>query len=137
MSEDIRQEERTLVVDIFSKELKASGYTRHKAREIVVCGLLGLERKRKRREREGETFHRRARMTIQKRTNKKLHGKQSWFKTKPRDGAEELEKMKENRERLRDDEDIYWKEKKCRQPRTIPNWIQKQSSLCHTHLIAL
>ena len=105
MSKDISQGERTTVADIFTKELKASGYTRHKAREIVVCGLLGLERKRKRREREGERFHRRAKTTIQKRTSKKLHGKQSWFKNKPKDIAEELEKRKENRERLREEEE--------------------------------
>ena len=94
-----------MVVDTFTSELKNSGYGRANAREIVVCGLLGLERKRKRRERDGEKFHRRARTTITKRTAKKLHGKQSWFKNKPRDKAEEFEKKKEHRERLREEED--------------------------------
>ena len=104
MSEDISQEERTLTVDRFTKELKNSGYTRPKAREIVVCGLLGLERKRKRRVRDGEAFHRRANTTLAKRTAEKLHGKQSWYKTKPRDKAEEIEKSKEDRERIREDD---------------------------------
>ena len=46
-----------------------------------MCGLLGLERKRKRRKREGHKFHRRAKNTLNQRTMKKLNGKQSWYKT--------------------------------------------------------
>jgi hypothetical protein len=97
ISMDKSQSERTGVVDTFTRELKNSGYSRSKAREIVVCGLLGLERKKKRRKRERQPFHRPAKSTLNKRTVKKLNGKQSWFK--PRDEIEEMEKRKENRER--------------------------------------
>ena len=99
MSESRTHAERTAVVDQFTKELKNSGYTRSKAREIVVGGLLGLERKRKRRKREGHKFHRRAKNTLNQRTMKKMNGKQSWYKTKQSDKIEEREKRKENRER--------------------------------------
>ena len=100
MSESRTQAERTAVVDQFSKELKNSGYTRSKAREIIVCGLLGLERKRKRRKREGQKFHRRAKNTLSQRTVKKLTGKQSWYKLKQSDKIEETDKRKEYRERI-------------------------------------
>ena len=58
VSEDRSQAERVGIVDTLTKELKNSGYTRPKAREILVSGLLGMERKRKRRAREGQSFHR-------------------------------------------------------------------------------
>ena len=112
ISDDKPQSERTRVVDTFTGELKNSGYSRSKAREIVVCGLLGLERKRKRRKREGEPFHRAGKNTLNKRTVKKLNGKQSWFKNKPRDPIEEKEKMKENRERENLEETFQKAEKK-------------------------
>ena len=43
ISEKIPQKERVDIIDKFTRELKNSGYSRRKAREIVVCGLLGLE----------------------------------------------------------------------------------------------
>ena len=92
------------MVDTFTGELKNSGYARSKAREIVVCGLLGPERKKKRRKREGQPFHRRAKITLKQRTIKKLNGKQSWFRNKPRDPIEEMENRKENRERENQEE---------------------------------
>ena len=87
---------------------------RSKAREIVVCGLLGLERKRKRRKREGQKFHRRAKNTLSQRTVKKLTGKQSWYKMKPRDEIEEMEKRKEHKERI----EMEKLEKKKKQDKT-------------------
>ena len=83
------------MVDNFTKELKNSGYTRKRAREIVVCGLLGMERKKKRRKREGLPFHRTGKSTAVKRNIKKLTGKTQWFKNRKKDVAEELEKRKE------------------------------------------
>ena len=73
------------LVDEFTRELKNSGYTRRRAREIVVCGLLGVERKKLRRERQGQKFHRRGKSTFTERTKKKLIGKTAWFKNKPED----------------------------------------------------
>ena len=97
MSEDRNQIERTAVVNTFTKELKNSGYSRAKAREIIVCGLLGLERKKKRRRREGQQFHSRAMSTLNQKTTKKLTGKQSWYKQKSKNMEEEKEKRKETR----------------------------------------
>ena len=48
-SQDISMEERLVVINQLTRELKNSGYGRKAAREIVVCGLLGLQRKRLRR----------------------------------------------------------------------------------------
>mgnify|MGYP001221179344 CR=1 FL=1 len=52
VSEDRSSDERIKVIDDFTRELKSSGYNRPQAREIIVCGLLGLQRKRKRRKRD-------------------------------------------------------------------------------------
>ena len=70
----ISQDERIRIVDEFSKELKSSGYSRRRAREIVVCGLLGLERKRDRRRRQGMKFHRTGKQTLSQRLRKQLTG---------------------------------------------------------------
>ena len=82
-----------------------------KAREIVVFGLLGVERKRLRRARQGQSFHRRGKHTIGQRAVKKLNGKTSWYKTKPKDVEEEKEKRKENLERSSQKEEVTegWK----------------------------
>ena len=61
---------------------------------------VGLERKRTRRKREGQNFHRKGKHTLQKRNLKKLNGKSSWFKNKPVDKDEEEQKKKEKKERL-------------------------------------
>ena len=100
ISEKISQTERVDIINKFTRELKNSGYNRKRAREIVVCGLLGLERKRVRRKREGQSFHRKGKNTLQKRNIKKLDGKSNWFKNKPLDQEEEKQKRKEKRERI-------------------------------------
>ena len=71
----------------------------------MVCGLLGLERKRMRRRRQNQNFHRRGKSTIGQRAIKKLNGKTSWFKTKPKDAEEEKVKRKENKERTSQEEE--------------------------------
>ena len=43
--ESIPQQEKTAIVNNYTKQLKNSGYSRKRAREIIVCGLLGLARK--------------------------------------------------------------------------------------------
>ena len=102
LSPDRTSHERTRVIDEFTKELKSSGYSRAQAREVIVCGLLGLARKRKRREREGEEFYRTGRSTLNKRNLKRLGEKQNWFKKKLISEEERVEKKKEDRERIRD-----------------------------------
>ena len=99
-SDKISQKERVDIINKFTRELKSSGYTRRRAREIVACGLLGLERKGIKRKREGQSFHRKGKNTLHKRNLQKLNGKSSWFKNKPVDKDEEKQKKKESRERL-------------------------------------
>ena len=67
VSNRIGEEERVKLVDEFTRELKNSGYTRRRAREIVVCGV---ERKKLRRERQGQKFHRRGKSTLTEKTKK-------------------------------------------------------------------
>ena len=104
ISEKISIEEKVQVINSFTQELKNSGYNRKRAREIVVCGLMGLERKRMRRKREGQPFHRPGKMTAGKRNRKKLTGKTDWFKTKSRDIEEEEMKKRELKERIMEPE---------------------------------
>ena len=61
---------------------------------------------RRRGGKEKESHFTQQKRTLAKRTFKKLNGKQSWYKTKPVDRAEENEKMKERRERAEDDQTI-------------------------------
>ena len=77
--------------------MKNSGYSRKQAREAIVCGLLGTERKIKRRARQGQQFHRKGSTTLLARTRKKLTGKTNWFKNKKKDEAEDKERRKELR----------------------------------------
>ena len=81
--------------------MKNSGYSRKQAREAIVCGLLGTERKIKRRARQGQKFHRKGSTTLLARTRKKLTGKTNWFKNKKKDEAEDMERRKETMERRR------------------------------------
>ena len=64
-----------------------------------------LQRKRKRRSREGEDFYRAGHKTIKKRNKKKLSEKKNWFKKKEMCEEEREEKRKEDRERTRDEDE--------------------------------
>ena len=97
----IGQGEQDQIVNRLTQEMKNSGYSRKQAREAIVCGLLGVERKKIRRQREGQKFHRKAATTLLARTRKKLIGKTSWFKNKKHDKEEEVERRKETKERKR------------------------------------
>ena len=52
-----------------------------------------------------QNFHRREKSTIGQRAIKKLNGKTSWFKTKPKDAEEEKVKRKEYKERTSQEEE--------------------------------
>ena len=70
-----------------------------------MCGLLGLQRKRKRRKREGDEFYRAGHKTIWKRNRKKLSERKNWFKMKEMCDEEIQEKRKENKERTHEEEE--------------------------------
>ena len=59
ISDKTALEEKMNVINNFTRELKNSGYSRKRAKEILVCGLLGLERKGLRRWRQGQNAQKR------------------------------------------------------------------------------
>ena len=92
-------QERLTIINQYTQQLKTSGYSWARAREIIVCGLLGLERKRERRRRNGEKFHRKAASTLAGRYRKKLTGKTDWYREKKREPEERKLLQKEWREK--------------------------------------
>ena len=100
--------EERRVIDHFTTQLKTSGYSRRKCREIVVAGTLGWIRKMMRREESGEGFYRGAASTIRGRMRKKLLDPVNWYKSKQKTEEEQkLEKdtpRERKRKRKEDDE---------------------------------
>ena len=74
-------EEISKVMEVFIGEMKTSGYDRGETREVVTFGIIGWQRKVKRKEEEGR-FYRSAKSTLNQRCRKKLLEKTSWYKKK-------------------------------------------------------
>ena len=73
VSPEIKQEEILRIVEHYIMQLKISGYSRRDCREIVVCGLVGFMRKRKKRlEENGGKAYKKGKDTIKTRNKKKL-----------------------------------------------------------------
>ena len=81
-------------MDHMTTQLKGSGYTRRQSREIIVAGMLGWMRKRRRRQAEGRDFYRGAASTLRQRMRKKLLDPVNWYKEKKRIEGNELEEEK-------------------------------------------
>ena len=77
------------VINKYTYKLKASGYSRDQAKEIVVSGLRGFKNKIRRRIREGQPFYRPARKTLSMRVRKKLTEKNTWYKKTGRKKGED------------------------------------------------
>ena len=75
-------EETSNIMEVFTQQLKSSGYSRKTTREIVVSGTVGWKRKIKRRAEDGTDFYRSAKSTLAGRCRKKLLEKVTF--TKPR-----------------------------------------------------
>ena len=84
-SEDVDFKERIKVIDEYSDQLRASGYSPEQAQRIVVAGLTGYERKLKKSTEEKIDLHRSAAGSLESRIKKKLLGRQTWYKNKKRD----------------------------------------------------
>ena len=87
----VEKEEIIGVMETLIRELKTSGYNRGEAKEIVVGGMTGWQRKMKRREEEG-SIYRSASSTMSQRCRKKVLEKTSWYKGKRKredEGGEE------------------------------------------------
>ena len=95
----VEKEEILKVGEQFIRELKVSGYNRKEAREIVVSGMTGWQRKIKRREEDGGEMYKNARSTLPKRCRKKLLEKTNWYKKRKRDSEDDGEKYLEDGER--------------------------------------
>ena len=82
MTEKLDQDTRDRVVDQFSDKLRTSGYNTIQIKQIIISGLKGYERRR-RREMEGGTPIHRMKYTMQKgRDLRKLVEKKNWYRRK-------------------------------------------------------
>ena len=70
--EGTSNDDKILVVEDFTRQIKNSGFTRSEAREIVTSGIKGWKSRQARRAEEGLPFYRNAKSTVGKRYKKKL-----------------------------------------------------------------
>ena len=78
----VPQSERNKIVNDYTDRLTRSGYSLSQAKEIVVSGLTGYEKKVARAARTNVPLHRPASSTLKTRLHKKLTQRQNWFKEK-------------------------------------------------------
>ena len=81
-SEDVEDSVRIDIVDTFSSQLKASGYSHEQNVKIVKAGLTGYENLLKKCKLGKAKMHRLASEGFESRRRKKLLGKSNWFKKK-------------------------------------------------------
>ena len=89
--ERMPESEKLEVVDMFTHQLKNSGYSRQECREIVMSAVKSWLRRHQRRMQEGRGFYRSAASTLRGRIRKKLMDKTTWFK--PREEGQEEEEQ--------------------------------------------
>ena len=82
------------IVDHMTTQLKGAGYTRRQSWEIIMVGMLGWMRKKRRRQEEGRYFYRGPASTLRQRMRKKLLDPVNWYKEKKRIEGNELEEEK-------------------------------------------
>ena len=100
--EDQDTEETSSIMEVFTQQLKSSGYSRKTTREIVVSGTLGWKRKIQRRKEDGTDFYRSAKTTLVGRCRKKLLEKVTWYKAKrKREGENEMQSEQQSSPRKR------------------------------------
>merc|ERR1712015_401415 len=68
------------VIEDFTRQTKNSGWEIREAREMVVSGYLGWQRRMEKRKKEGGMKYRSAGSSLQSRTRRKLLGKEEWYK---------------------------------------------------------
>ena len=74
------EEEVEKVMEDFTRQTKNSGWKIREAREMVVSGYLGWQRRMEKRKKEGGMKYRSAGSSLQSRTRRKLLGKEEWYK---------------------------------------------------------
>ena len=83
-SEHITIEERREVVDKFGQKMANSGHKTEEIRRNLISGLKGWKTKQERSRKTGAPLQRNARESAASRRLKKLTGKATWFKDKPK-----------------------------------------------------
>ena len=86
--EGTKVQNKTRVIEEFTRQVKISGFTRSESREMVISGIQSWLEKQARRILEGQPLYRSARSTLTGRTRKKL----CWYKHERK--AEEMEDEK-------------------------------------------
>ena len=84
-SELLSTEERVKVVNEYSDNVRASGYSAKQTKKLVEAGLTGYERKLRKAESEGRFIHRSASDGVESRQRKKLLGREEWFLDKKKE----------------------------------------------------
>ena len=94
-SEEVSQEERNDIIEMFISKLKRSGYRQDQVKEIIKAGLRGYENKLGKARKEGKCIHRDATSTSKIRFKKKLTAKTNWYKKDKRTESSEQNHKKE------------------------------------------
>ena len=82
-SELVDEEEKRKIVDEYAQKMLNSGHKLEQVRSMVMSGLKGYEKKRRRCQAPGGgPFHRSAKESSRSRKLKKLTGKANWFRSK-------------------------------------------------------
>ena len=88
------KEEKMTVVEMYTRQLKQSGYNYKETKEIIQSGYLGMKKKVERRKKLGLPLHREGGRTVVTRARKKLLEKRMWYR---REKPEEECRKKDNR----------------------------------------
>ena len=105
-SEEVPIEERIAIIDEYSYQLMASGYSHHQTKNIIKDGLVGYESLVKKVEKGEAVLHRSASEGAGPRKRKKLLGKGNWFTIKKRrHTSEKLRQSKLKKPRKREEKE--------------------------------
>ena len=115
-SDRVTWEEKIAVLDRFAQKMFNSGYDEEQIRRVMIGGVKGYERFRKRCEKEKRQIHRSAKESKNVRYIKQLMGKTTWFRKEKKEEsdndtesgevtADEVEKRFDVRNKLQNEND--------------------------------
>ena len=94
------------MIEDFTRQTKNSGWEIREAREMVVSGFVGWQRRMERRKKEGGEKYRSAGSSLQSRTRRKLKGKEEWYKERgekiKREDLEEVDRSWKKPKRVKE-----------------------------------
>ena len=106
-SEDLPMDERIAIIDEYTKQLIASGYSLNQTKNIIESGLLGYETLVRKVEKGDAVLHRSASEGAGARKRKKLLGKGNWFVTKKRSSFMDKQRKSKTKEINKEKEKDY------------------------------